>query len=453
MNSHVRSKSSHTIDENSASGAQQEKSSSADTPDPIAVIHRYEPRATQTLAPIVWQRAEGCYVFDREGRRYIDFTSGIMVANVGHAHPRVREAIRRQLDEPLLHAYLFPTEARSRLVEKLVTMSPDSLQKVLLLSTGAEAIEVCIKLTRLHGQSIDKQKKAIIAFENAYHGRTTGAQMLASDASHKDWIVNPDPDIHHLPFPAEHEGEEEFLRQMQALETRGLQLNGVAGFVIESYLGMRGPRFFPAPYVQALRRWASAHQALVAFDEIQSGFGRTGKLFCYQHYDVDADLVACGKGISSSLPLSAVLGRAELLDLPGPGHLSSTHTGNPLCCAAALAALTVLEEENLVAEAARKGAIVAQALAGMAKRNPDRIEKIMGRGLVHAIYFVDPSTRLPDTKLARRVTDHALAGGMMLFHTSNETIKLVPPLMIPDEALAQGLTILEQAIQQAIAEL
>ena len=413
----------------------------------IESLRRLEPEGLGVPGPVVWDRAEGYQVFDRHGNRWIDFTSGIYVANIGHAHPHVVEAMRQQLEKPMLHAYLFATQIRLRFLEKLIEVTPANLTKAFLLTTGSESIECAVKLSRLYGLSIDPKKTVIVAAAGAFHGKTMGAQMLSSAAEAKRWIVNLDPDVRHIPFPDEDDGPDTFDRHVADL---GVNPERIAAFVLESYQGMGGPKFYPPSYVQALRRFADAHGALVVFDEIQAGFGRTGKLLAYEHYGVDADLVCCGKGISSCMPLSAVLGRGELLDLPESNALTSTHTANPMACAAALATLEVLEQENLVAESARRGAIFAEGLERIRSRHGDRISCVRGRGLVHAIFFVRPGTSEPDVAIAERITDRAIQKGLMLFQTHGDLVKMGPPLTIPDDALREGIDVLGEAVDECL---
>ena len=414
-------------------------------------LHRYEPRALNVLAPVVWERAEGWTIFDPYGNKWIDFTSGIYVANTGHAHPEVCRALQDQIHQKLIHAYLFATDIRARLVERLVQMTPDSLSKVFLLSTGSEAIECSLKLARLYGLRTEPQKTLLVSFTGAFHGKTMGAQMLASAPDHKSWIVNPDPDVCQIPFPRQPCGGEFLAQSLEQLASRGQDPNRIAAFVLESFQGVGGPVFYPQDYVQALSRWSRDHGALLIFDEIQAGFGRTGKFLAYEHYGVEADLVCCGKGMSSSLPLSAVLGRAEILDIPEPGQMTSTHTANPLCCAAALATLEIFEREGLVEAAERKGRIFHQGLEAILRAHPDRIDAVRGRGLVQAVFFKDRRGE-PDVDLAERVTDKAIGKGLMLFHTHGDLVKMGPPLIISEEALKEGTAVLAESVAEALSE-
>lgn len=429
----------------------------------FTALESYEPRSMATQVPVVWGRAEGFQVYDAYGNCWIDFTSGILVANIGHAHPQVCEALSRQIKGKLLHSYLFATEVRAKLVKKLVEISPSNLRKVFLLSTGSEAIECAIKLARLYGLQKNPRKTVLVSFTGSFHGRTMGAQMLCSADDHKDWITSLDPDIHQIPFPRccecpwgrekyEDCGKECLEKGLAQLLKKGVNLARISAFVVEGYQGVRGPIFFPNDYMKALREWADAYQALVIVDEIQSGFGRTGKLFAYGHYRIDADLVCCGKGISSSLPLSAVLGRAEIMDIPAPGYMTSTHTGNPVCCVAALASLEVLEKENLVAAAAGKGQVLQTKLLQLQKRHPKRINMVSGRGLVYGLFLVRPKTGEPDVQLGDQLVIKAVQKGLMLFITGNGSVKICPPLMISKEALVEGVDVLEEALDECLTE-
>jgi len=217
--------------------------------------------------------------------------------------------------------------------------------------------------------------------------------------------------------------------------------------MIESYQGW-GTMFFPKDYVQRLSSWAKENNVLVIFDEIQSGFGRTGKLFAFEHYDVQPDLVCCGKGISSSLPLSAVIGRREIMDVDP--SLNSTHGGNPLCCAATLANLEVIEDENLVFESARKEKIIASELSKIQEEFPNNITDICGRGMVFAIHIKNSKTKNFDIELTDKIIEKCMQKGVLMVRTGSGTIKIGPPLNIPDDALKEGLTVIHDAIKESI---
>ena len=419
-------------------------------------IGNVESASAMTQLPVVWDRASGYQLFDPWGNIWIDFSSTIFVANCGHAHPHMVEKLQ-QCAGKLLHAYTYPTQVRADFLEKLVAFVPEPLQKVSLFSTGSEASERAIKLARLYGLQFEPKKRVVVGWDGNYHGKTMGATMAGGYHEQKHWIGYLDPNMHQLPFPypwvmerGNQSGSEMLNTHLSSLEEKGVEANQIAAFIVESYQGWGGI-FYPEDYIQALREWTRKHEILLIFDEIQSGFGRTGKLFAYEHYDVEADLVICGKGISGSLPLSAVLGRAELIDLD-PAY-TSTHGGNPMCCAAGLANLEIFEAENLVAESARKGELVRNVLGNWQARFPKRVGRLCGSGLLWGVFIMDATKPGElDPVFCDRILERALQKGLFNIRTGRATIKLGPPLNIPDEALLEGLEVIAQSIEELTAE-
>jgi 4-aminobutyrate aminotransferase/diaminobutyrate-pyruvate transaminase/4-aminobutyrate aminotransferase/(S)-3-amino-2-methylpropionate transaminase len=391
----------------------------------------------------------------------IDFTSTIFVANSGHAHPRVIKELRKQLDRKLLHTYVFAHEARARFLKKLIAVTPGQFEKAFLLSSGTEATECALKLMRMYGQTIKPSKLGIVSFQGAMHGRTMAAEMLKGNPASSTWIGYRDPNMYQLPFPypwsapqensRDYDWGQRFEEDMAALGRKGLDFNSIAGFMIESYLGW-GAIFYPRRYIQKLSEFAKRHKCLVVFDDIQGGFGRTGKLFAYQHYGVEPDMLCLGKALSSCLPLSAVIGRRALMDLPDVGSMSSTHSANPLCCAAGLANLEAIEEAGLVKESARKGKILHAYLTRLKSRYARRIAYVFGEGLLAGILFHDPQTGKIDTLFPSKVCERAMQKGLLLVHTGRESIKIGPPLVITDDALWEGLAVLEESIEEIATE-
>jgi len=247
----------------------------------------------------------------------------------------------------------------------------------------------------------------------------------------------------------EYDWAEHFMRDMNQLRLKGLNFDDIAGFIIESYLGW-GAIFYPVSYIKALVDFAKKYNCLVAFDEIQGGFGRTGKLFAYQHYNIEPELLCLGKALSGSLPLSAVIGSKKIMDLPEVGSMSSTHSANPLCCIAGLANIEVIESMNLVRESARKGEILHNKLNALKDKYSNRISYIFGKGLLAGIIFRDPNTGKPDEVFPSQVCEKAMQKGLLLVHTGRESIKIGPPLTIPDDALKEGLEVLDEAIAETI---
>jgi len=329
-------------------------------------IIQYESSNVRDQLPIVWDRASGFQIYDRWGNCWIDFTSTIFVANAGHGHPKLIDAINRQ-SQKLLHAYSYATEIRASYLEKLISIVPNYLTKVSLYSSGTEAAERAVKLIRYYGKRDGvKSKKVIVGWDGNYHGKTMGSQMMGGQHKDKDWIGFMDPNIVHLPFPYPWVLEKEgvsggqlFHRHLQLLSNSGVEFENIAGFMAETFQGWAAV-FYPTDYIQELRKWSSERDILLAFDEIQAGFGRCGKLFGFEHYGVEPDLVCCGKGISGSFPLSAVIGRGDIIDLD-PAY-TSTHGGHPIACAAGLANLQIFEDENLIVESERKGILMSKIL-------------------------------------------------------------------------------------------
>ena len=419
----------------------------------LATLDGYESRSMHGQVPLIWERALDSSVFDIAGNRWIDFTSTIFVANVGHSNPRVTAAMQEMLQEPIYSCYAYPNRKRAEYLEKLIAFAGKPFEKAFLLSAGTEATEAALKLMRMHGQKIGKRRRGIICIEGNWHGRTMGAQMMSSNLAQREWIGFQDADIHHLPFPypwvVEESDAEKFLQSaLDRLASQGVDLTqDVCGFMLESFQGW-GAVFYPKAFVQAIERICKANNILLAFDEMQAGFGRTGRRFGFEHYEVSPDLIACGKGMGGGVPLSGVIGRAAVMDLPDIGNMSSTHSANPMVCAAGLAVIEELEQRNLVDEADRKGHLLFQGLAALQARFPDRIGNLLGKGLIAAVLFKDPQTGAPDGAFTSRVAERCMQKGLLVVHTGRESIKIGPPLTIKDEALQEGIMVLGEAIAE-----
>ena len=417
-------------------------------------LHQFEPRSMSGQPPILWDRAEGIQVFDRWGNMWLDFSSGVLVANAGHNHPLVRQAILDQVNHGLLHNYCFPSEVRTNAVAALAEVAPPGLKKVFLLTTGAEVCECAIKLARSWGQHQNPEKIVIVTFQNAFHGRTLGAQMAGGIPSLKQWIVNLDQDMVQVPFP---DGfrcpDTRFEVFLESLERQGIKPERVAGVMTETYQGGNAS-FAPPPYIQQLRAWCDQHGALLIFDEVQAGFGRTGKFWGFEHYGVTPDMFCCGKGISSGLPISALIGRQDVLDFYPPGAMTSTHTGNPVCAASVLGNLKAIREEKLVERSRALGEILQARLRTMAARFPQAIGAVHGRGLVAALHIVKPGGSEPDAATAGAIVRGCIEKGLMLFSPvgyGGASVKIAPPLIISEEALNDGLVALDEALTEALS--
>ncbi|MBN1591002.1 MAG: aspartate aminotransferase family protein [Pirellulales bacterium] len=418
-------------------------------------LRRHEPASMSGQPPIVWDRAEDCQVFDLWGNVWLDWSSGVLVANAGHNHPRIARAMIEQIEYGLTHNYCFPSALRARLVERLVQLSPPGLDKVFLLTTGSEAIECALKLARTRGRKLRGDDKiTIVTFERAFHGRTLGAQMAGGIPELKQWIVNLDPNMVQVPFPDGFRGgpETSFDGFLRSLDQQGIRPEQVAGVMSETYQG-GGASFAPPEYIERLRAWCDEHAVVLILDEVQAGFGRTGRFWGFEHYGIVPDLICCGKGITSGMPLAAVIGRPEVMDLFGSGSMTSTHTGNPVCVAAALANLDVLAEEDLVENAREMGEILHAGLRRIAGRFSRHVGAVHGRGLVAAAHMVVPGGTEPNADLARQVVTRSVEKGLLLFNPigyGGASIKIAPPLCMTEEPLREALGVFEEALGESV---
>ncbi len=423
-------------------------------PESIPVLeklHRYEPVAMLGQPPVVWDRAEGFQVFDAWGNCWIDWSSGVLIANAGHGRTEVVEAITAQAARRLLTNYCFPSAIRAQLVERLAGLLPEPLKKVFLLTTGSETVECAVKLCRTHGVRVGgRGKHVIVSYDKAFHGRTLGAQQAGGIPALKEWIINLDPGFVQVPFPDGFWTEDtSFDGFERALSEQGIRPRQVAAVILETYQG-GSAAFAPIEYMRALRAWCDHHRALLVCDEVQAGFGRTGTLWGFEHYGIVPDLACFGKGITSSLPLAAVAGRPDVMDLHPPGSMTSTHTGNPVCCAAALASIERVVQEDLPGNARRVGAVLHRQLQRLASRFP-QAGWVAGKGLVAGVTCVRPGKKEPDGDFAWEVVARCFQKGLLMFSPvgyGGATVKIAPPLVITEEAVRESVGVLEEAFAE-----
>jgi 4-aminobutyrate aminotransferase / (S)-3-amino-2-methylpropionate transaminase / 5-aminovalerate transaminase len=405
--------------------------------------------------PVVWHRAEGFQVWDRWGNKWLDWSSGVVVSNAGHGRKEVRRALREIVDRGLLMSYCFVHEQRAELTRLLASLSPDPANyRVFLLSTGSEAVENTIKLARTwalakHGP----KKRIIVSFENAFHGRTLGAQLAGGMQSQKKWIVGEGATFVQIPFPdGYYTSDTSFDFFLKSLAAKGVAPEEVAGVITESFQGA-GVNFFPLDYAQKLDRFCRENDIVTIYDEVQAGFGRSGRMFCYEHYGVKPDLIACGKGITSSLPLSAVIGRADLMSQYPPGSSTSTHSASPLPVAAALESVRLILKENLVENSRTLGEILERELLRIQARYPDVIGCVHVKGLVGGIMISKKGTREPDPETAFQINEACFRKGLLMtapVGTHGECHKVAPPLMISEDALRESIRVYEEACAQVL---
>ncbi|GAB4317374.1 MAG: acetyl ornithine aminotransferase family protein [Promethearchaeota archaeon] len=439
-------------------------SSKLPVPESMPELERLWSLEARSLAPwqfpVLWQRAKGYQVFDPFGNVWLDASAGIAVANAGHAPDEVICAIVEQANSELLYNFTFPSRARLRFLEKLVEFASDvapHLEKAFLMSAGSEACENVLKLARRYQHvTHGPHKNVVVTFEGAFHGRTLGAQMMGGLPELKDWIVHHDPDLVQVPFPDGFYNEEtSFEGFVRALDRLGVEPARVAAVFVEPAQGAN-VHLMPVEYARKLREWCDDHEVLLCFDEVQTGFGRMGHKFGHLHYGVEADLISLGKGISGSLPLSATLGRAEIMDVFPPGHMTSTHTGNAICCAAGTATLEIYEREGLVERAAELGAKVLQpGLRRVAERH-EAIGVATGVGLFAGIQVVEggeAGAKVPDKQGAYEVNQRLCQKGVMMFAPVGKACcKFAPPLVIPEDALVELVEVVDEAVEELEAE-
>jgi len=426
----------------------------AETIKKIEILRQCESLSMRGQPPTIWDRAEGFNVYDAYGNKWLDFSSGVLITNAGHAPKRIVKAIINQASKPLLTTYCFPNEPRIKLVQKLISLAPEPLKKMFLLSTGSEGTECALKLMRTFGRSIRDEKSIIVGFNDAFHGRTMGSQQMGGSPAGKAWMKNLDPEIVHVPFPngfrCEDTGFDSFEKTLAEL---GVNPDNVAGVISETYQG-GGPYFMPKEYAQALRNWCDKHEALLCFDEVQAGFGRCGKQWGFEHYGIVPDLFCMGKGISSSLPISGIIGRPDVMDQYGPNEMTSTHTGNPVCCAAALGSLETIEAEGLIENAAKVGEVLQAEIQAIKQEFSDVIAFAPGAGLVGGLQAVKKGTKEPDGDLAWDVMNLCWRKGLMMFAPvgmGGGCIKIAPPLCITADAVKEACDVIRESMKEVLA--
>jgi 4-aminobutyrate aminotransferase / (S)-3-amino-2-methylpropionate transaminase / 5-aminovalerate transaminase len=420
------------------------------------------PRGVPAVTPIAVVHAEGAVITDADGNRLIDFGGGIGVVNTGHRHPAVVDAVRGQLDR-FAHV-CFPVstyEPYVELAERLNRITPgDHPKRTFFLNSGAEAVENAIKVAR-HFSG----RQAVVCFEHGFHGRTNLAMALTSKVMpYKKGFGPFAPEVYRIPFPycyrCEHAGGQTDARsgpgccmanrgRLEQIFAATVDPDSVAAIIMELELGEGG--FIPAPreYVATLAKFAQDHGILFIADEIQTGFGRTGKMFACEHYGLVPDVIVTAKSLAGGLPLAAVTGRADVLDAPQVGGLGGTYGGNPLACAAAIAVIEAMESEHILARAARMGEQIRARFCSWAARHPF-IGDVRGLGaMIGMEMVVDRETREPDKATTARFIAAALERGLILLSsgTYGNTVRILAPLTTPEPIVHEALGVMEQALE------
>ena len=409
-------------------------------------------RGMGNIFPIFVQRARNAEIWDVDGNRYIDFGSGIAVVNTGHSHPEVVAAVRDQI-EAFSHTCVMvtPYPVAVELAERLNAAVPIENARSIFASTGAEAVENAIKIARAH-----TSRPGVIAFSGGFHGRTNLCMGLTGKVvPYKKGFGPFTPEIYHAPFPAQYLGvsSDDSLKALENLFKYDIEASRVAAIIVEPVQGEGG--FYPLPggFLASLRKVCDLHGIVLICDEIQTGFGRTGKMFATQYEGVEPDIITLAKGIAGGYPLAAVTGKQEIMDAPDPGGLGGTYAASPPACAAALAVLDIIERDDLCARAVEVGARLTAGLEDLAARFPDRIGDVRGKGAMVAMELViDGDVAKPDAGLTAELVSKASEAGLLIISCGirGNVIRILAPLTIPFKHLGEGLDILGRVFADSV---
>jgi 4-aminobutyrate aminotransferase len=403
------------------------------------------PRGVAVMGDFFIDHAKNAEFWDIEGRRFIDFAGGIAVLNTGHAHPRIQAAIAAQLQRFTHSCYqVVPYVEYVQLAERLNAIVPiDGEVKTAFFSTGAEAVENAIKIARAF-----TRRSGVIAFGGAFHGRSMFAVAMTGKVQPYKAGFGPfPPEIYHAPFPCHCASLDEVKHAMEQLFKCDIEPGRVAAIVFEPIQGEGGFNVIQPAAVKWLRELCDQHGILMIADEVQTGFARTGKMFAMEHFGVSPDLMVMAKSLAGGTTLSAVAGKAPIMDAPAPGGLGGTYAGNPLAIAAAHAVLDIIADEGLVERANVLGAKLALHLKAR-QAGDGRISDVRGLGAMVACEFIDPATRLPDADVTKRVQQEALKRGLLLLTCGvyGNVIRFLFPLTIDDDLFDEALGILDAGL-------
>jgi 4-aminobutyrate aminotransferase / (S)-3-amino-2-methylpropionate transaminase / 5-aminovalerate transaminase len=409
------------------------------------------PRGVATMLRTFTERASNAELWDVEGKRYIDFASGIAVLNTGHLHPKVTGAVRTQLEQFSHSCFqVAPYETYLRLAERLNALVPGPTpKKTILLTTGAEAMENAVKIARAH-----TGRPGVIAFSGGFHGRTMMTMAMTGKVVPYKTGFGPFPgEVYHLPFPVAYHGVtvEASLAALETLFRADIEATRIAAMVIEPVQGEGGFYIAPPAFLQALRRITEEHGIVLVVDEIQTGFARTGRMFAIEHAGIEPDIVTMAKSLAGGFPLSAVTGKAAIMDAAAPGGLGGTYGGSPVACAAAHAVIDVIDEEGLCARAERIGALIQTELKAMQQTNQlgPVIGDVRGLGAMVAMELVqDGDANRPAAALTKDLVQRCADKGLIVLACGvrSNVIRFLVPLTATDEIIREGLGVLREAL-------
>ncbi len=422
----------------------------------LAKSQQYEPRSIGYQEPLVWEKASGCVITDVDGNEFLDWSSGVLVTNVGHCHPAYVDQIKAQA-EKLFNCYDFISPPRIDLAEKLVEISPEHLDKAFIVTTGSDATEAAIRMARRAHDGWE-----IIGFHGAFHGRTLGAASVGASLGVHEGYGPLLPGCIHAPFPYCYRcplGQEcpdncgfkclEYLDWVVSQESCG----ELCAVITEPYQGGAGSIIPPPGWFEQFDQWRQERGLIFILDEVQSSFGRTGKMFAMEHWDIKPDLVTLGKGLASGVPCAAVIGTSEVMDALPPGSMGSTFGGNPLSAVAALASIEIIEREGLVQNSARMGHLMMEAFAQM-QQEYEQLGDVRGMGLVLGLEIVEnKQSKKPAQELAAEIVHQCYLRGLACIHPIGmfgNVIRVAPPLVITEDQVGESLDIFEAGLRAAL---
>jgi len=421
----------------------------------LSSLKKNEVRSMHGQLPIIWKKAEGFNVYDISNNKYIDFTSTIFVSNIGHSNNYLKNQIIRTLKSNLISTYAYAHKNREKYIRELVKFCGTNFEKAFLLSSGSEATEACLKIMRMHGIK-NKKKPGILTISGNWHGRTMGSQFLSDNSSQSEWIGHKDKNIFHLRFPYpwliknKKDCNKILDEDLEKLSKRVNFKKDISGIMLETFQGW-GALFYPIEYINKLEKFCKKNKILIAFDEIQAGFARTGKKFGFEHYKIKPDLICCGKGIGGGIALSAVIGKKNIMDLPTIGSMSSTHSANPIACSAGLAVLKEIKNKDLVRKSFLKGQLLEKKLFEIKNSFPDLVRHISSKGLIGAIIFKNFAGKNTN-RIIGNICEKCMQKGLLVVYTGRESIKLGPPLVISREAIFEAMNIIKESIKETIKD-
>ncbi|MBF0405781.1 MAG: aminotransferase class III-fold pyridoxal phosphate-dependent enzyme [Candidatus Riflebacteria bacterium] len=393
-------------------------------------ISNYEASAAIRQLPITWEKALDFSVFDDKKNKWIDLTSGIFVTNSGHSNSKINEMIKKQLDSNLVFSYNYPTNIKKEFLKKLFDISPKYFNKAILLMTGSEAVDAAYKLIKMHGKK--EKRRYIISFKGSYHGRGLSNDLISGGKEKSGWANVKDDDVVFLDFP--YNEDDSF--SPEALPSS----SEISAFFLETFQGW-GAWFYPSKFISDLYSYAKSSNILVCFDEMQAGFYRLGPVYGYMTYGkhIQPDIICIGKAISGSLPIAAVLSRKEVIDISTNADLHGTHSGNPLCCAAALANLEFLTELANTDEFKLRLRTFEKGVTALSKM--PILKKVNVRGMIAGLIF--------DTaEIATKIVIELISQGVLPVCTNRNSIKLAPPLTISIDALEEAICVIGKVLQK-----